>query len=56
MTERMPGRVSPPWCPVCGKPPGPDCPEKSLTPRQVRRRLDVELRREVAQAAGDKEE
>lgn len=39
MTDRMPGKVNPPWCPVCKAPPGPDCPTRQLTPRQVRRML-----------------
>lgn len=45
---RMPGRVGQPWCPSCAAPPGPDCPEVYLSPRQVRRRLKRELEAEFA--------
>lgn len=45
---RMPGRYARPWCPHCRKPAGPDCTSRALTPRQVRRRLANELRRETA--------
>jgi hypothetical protein len=44
---RMPGRDSPPWCPHCKAPPGPDCPDRSRSPRQVRRGLQRELAREI---------
>jgi hypothetical protein len=44
---RMPGRVSPPWCPHCKGPPGPDCPDRSRSPRQIRRGLKRDLAREV---------
>jgi hypothetical protein len=50
MTDRMPGRVAPPWCPVCHGPPGPDCPARGKTPRQVRRALKRETAREAAVA------
>lgn len=40
---RLPGRVSPPWCWVCKSPPGPDCPARGVSPRQVRRRAAREL-------------
>lgn len=36
-TARMPGRVRPSWCPHCRTTPGPDCPDTSRTPKQVRR-------------------
>jgi hypothetical protein len=48
---RMPGRVSPAWCPSCHAKPGLDCPDVSKSPRQVRFALKRELRREVAQTA-----
>lgn len=51
----MPGRASQSWCPGCHAPPGPDCADKAKTPRQVRRALADELRREVADAADDNE-
>lgn len=40
---RMPGNASQSWCPSCHGPPGPDCPDKAKTPRQVRRALKREL-------------
>lgn len=49
---RMPGRLSPPWCPHCRRPPGPDCPVRGLTPRQVRRRLARELHRNQGDTEG----
>jgi hypothetical protein len=48
---RMPGRVAPAWCPHCHSSPGPDCPSTQRTPRQVRRALKTELRREVEEEA-----
>lgn len=44
---RMLGKVAPPWCPVCKGEPGPDCPGKGMTPRQVRHREKAEVRREI---------
>lgn len=44
MSSRMPGRVSPSWCPSCKGSPGRDCPDVGKTPRQVRRALQRELR------------
>jgi hypothetical protein len=46
----MPGRASLPWCPVCNGPPGPDCPDISRSPRQIRRQLQRELAREAEEA------
>ena len=43
---RMLGLVRPPWCPSCKAPPGPDCPDVSRSPRQVR----AAERREVTDA------
>lgn len=42
---RLPAKVAPPWCYVCNHPPGPDCPQRGRSPRQVRRRLKNALRR-----------
>jgi hypothetical protein len=50
MTDRMPGRASPSWCPVCHAPPGPDCPDRGKSPRQVRRALQRDLAREIAES------
>ena len=47
---RMPGRVAPDWCPYCHGPPGPDCANAKRTPRQIRRQLKTELRRETEEA------
>lgn len=48
MTHRLPGRTAPPWCPSCNASPGPDCPAVGKSPRQVRRQLQRDLRREIA--------
>jgi len=49
--DRMPGRYSQPWCPYCHGPAGPDCADRSKSPRQIRRWLARELRRETDQDA-----
>lgn len=46
---KMPGRVSQPWCPSCNGVPGPDCPVKDKSPRQVRYELKRELQRETVE-------
>jgi hypothetical protein len=46
----MPGRFGRPWCPVCRRPPGLDCPGVALSKKQVRQRLKRELRRNPAEA------
>lgn len=43
VTDRMPGRYAQPWCPICHAPSGPDCPDRSRTPKQTRARLKREL-------------
>lgn len=43
---RMLGRVSPPWCPICNKPPRIDCPDFSKSKKQVRYRERREWRRD----------
>lgn len=55
MTDRMPGRASQSWCPSCNTPPGPDCGDIAKTPRQVRRKLQIDLRREVRDALHERQ-
>lgn len=43
--SRMASRVSPEWCPHCHAKPGPDCPTRGLSARQVRRAERRELQR-----------
>lgn len=33
---KMLGRKNQPWCPHCHAPPGPDCPNKGRSKRQVK--------------------
>lgn len=47
MRDRMPGRYATPWCPTCHRAAGRDCPTRTETPRQVRRRLKRQLDREL---------
>lgn len=49
-TARMPGRVRPSWCPHCHTTPGPDCPDTSRTPKQVRRAERRQVDAEIAEA------
>lgn len=44
---RMLGKVSPPWCPICKAPPGPDCPDQGRSKRQTRAREHREWTREM---------
>jgi len=54
--DRMPGRLAQPWCPYHHAPAGLDCPDRSPDPRQTRRRLAKDLRRETAEAMAAVEE
>ncbi len=52
-TARMPGRVRPSWCPHCHTTPGPDCPDTSRTPKQVRRAEQRQVDAEITEALTD---
>lgn len=48
---RMLGKVRPPWCPHCKASPGPDCPDNSRSPKQVRRAEQQALLTEMVEEA-----
>ncbi len=40
------GKARPSWCPVCNSPPGPDCPDRGRSKRQVKRAENKQWRKD----------